>query len=347
MGILKKLGLILFLEVSTLESKMTSSEIAQLWSTYMSNSMFKERLRYFLAKCEDAEIYSILDSALHIANEIVKGTGEFFKRENFPVPNGFTDEDVNINAPRIYTDTFFLHNIHDLSQYGLSAHSLSLSVAVSPDIRDFFTECLSRTSDLYNKSTELLVKKGLYVPEPSVPAPEKVDFVHRQSFLTGWFGDRRPLTVIEINNLVFNLRGSAMSKALLMGSSQVAESKEVREYFVKGVELAQQHVERFQSILSENGLPAQPTYESEVTNSTVPPFSDKLMMFNISTIATIAGIRFGAALGTSTRRDIGIRFAQSVTEVLKYAEDGANIMINHGWLEQPPTAADREALARV
>ncbi|WP_462413724.1 hypothetical protein [Neobacillus sp. Marseille-QA0830] len=27
-----------------------------------------------------------------------------------------------------------------------------------------------------------------------------------------------------------------------------------------------------------------------------------------------------------------------------YAEDGANIMIKHGWLEEPPQADDREEL---
>jgi hypothetical protein len=30
-----------------------------------------------------------------------------------------------------------------------------------------------------------------------------------------------------------------------------------------------------------------------------------------------------------------------------YVEDGANILIDHGWMEQPPQAVDREALAKV
>ncbi|MFD0824074.1 DUF3231 family protein [Neobacillus sp. M.A.Huq-85] len=33
-----------------------------------------------------------------------------------------------------------------------------------------------------------------------------------------------------------------------------------------------------------------------------------------------------------------------VPEISLYAEDGANIMINHGWMEEPPQADDREHL---
>jgi hypothetical protein len=34
-------------------------------------------------------------------------------------------------------------------------------------------------------------------------------------------------------------------------------------------------------------------------------------------------------------------------EVGQYANNGAKIMINNGWLEQPPQTVDREALAKV
>lgn len=333
--------------MQTLQGKLTSSEVAQLWTTYMSNSMAKQKLRYFLAKCEDAEIHNILDYALQLANKMVNSVSEFFKQANHPIPQGFTDEDVDTNAPPLFTDTFFLRNINILSQYGLVEYSLGLSTSVRPDIRKFFTDLLKSTSDLYNKSTEVLVKKGLYVQAPSIPTPEKVDFVHRQSFLTGWFGDRRPLTVIEINNLFFSLRGSAMAKAVLMGFSQVAKSQEVRAHFVRAVEIIHKDIEIFQSILSENELPAQPTYESEVTNSTVTPYSDKLMMHLVSILAKVAIGRFSTALETSSRRDLGTHFVRIIGEVLKYAEDHENIMINQGWLEQPPTAPDRKALTRI
>jgi hypothetical protein len=33
-------------------------------------------------------------------------------------------------------------------------------------------------------------------------------------------------------------------------------------------------------------------------------------------------------------------------EIALYAEDGANIMIKHGWLEEPPQMQDRNQLTK-
>ncbi|GAA3332464.1 hypothetical protein GCM10020331_092700 [Ectobacillus funiculus] len=38
-------------------------------------------------------------------------------------------------------------------------------------------------------------------------------------------------------------------------------------------------------------------------------------------------------------------YSRLLIEILKFAEDGANIMISEGWLEQPPMAVDRKKLA--
>lgn len=37
----------------------------------------------------------------------------------------------------------------------------------------------------------------------------------------------------------------------------------------------------------------------------------------------------------------------SAAEIAKYAEDGANMMINNGWLEEPPLSEDRDKLANT
>jgi hypothetical protein len=44
------------------------------------------------------------------------------------------------------------------------------------------------------------------------------------------------------------------------------------------------------------------------------------------------------------------RFRRSLqlfdTELTHYSDDGANIMINNGWMEQPPETDDRKTLAK-
>jgi hypothetical protein len=298
-----------------------------------------------MKQCEDEEIRSIIELALEISQEIVVNVEEILKQENFPLPFGFTEEEVDLNAPRLYSDQFALIQYNALAENGLGFYNLSLVNSTRLDVRDFFTHCVSLTTKLYNQSKDLLVKRGLANSAPTIPIPEKTDFVHNQGFLTGWFGDRRPLNAIEINQLVFNIRGEAFAGAKLMSYSQIAKSKELREFFVRGKEMYDKHIEVFTSLLRENDLPSPTTYESEVTTSTKPPFSDKMMMFFIMALGSVFMGRYGTAMGLCNRRDIGLHFSRLLAETAKYLEDAANIMIKNGWMEQPPQATVRKALA--
>jgi hypothetical protein len=46
----------------------------------------------------------------------------------------------------------------------------------------------------------------------------------------------------------------------------------------------------------------------------------------------------------SPRHDLGSIYVRLSAEVSQFVEDGANIMIENGWLEQPPQASDRDQL---
>jgi hypothetical protein len=71
------------------------------------------------------------------------------------------------------------------------------------------------------------------------------------------------------------------------------------------------------------------------------------MMFHAQILVNTAIAFYGAGMAACMRRDIALQYQRIITETQKYAEDGANILINHGWLEQTPRADDRKALARV
>lgn len=55
---------------------------------------------------------------------------------------------------------------------------------------------------------------------------------------------------------------------------------------------------------------------------------------------------YGTAIAESPRVDLGAMYNRLTLETQKYAEDGSNIMIKNGWLEQPPMAPDRKELAK-
>ncbi|WP_235848339.1 DUF3231 family protein [Litchfieldia alkalitelluris] len=324
----------------------STSEMAHLWNAYLNNTLGLCTLLHFKENAEDPEVRTVLEEAITISRNQVDKIKAFFKQENFPKPTGFTKLDVNLNAPRLYTDTFYLFYIQNMAKIGGNGYSLSLATCARKDIREFFTECVTNSANLFNKSSDVLLSKGLFLRPPQINLPNRVDFVTKQSFLTGWFGKNRPLTSIEIMNLYFNIERNQLGRSLLMGFSQCAKEAEVRAYVERGVKIAAKHIEVFSSILKESDLPTPMTWDTAPTESTQSPFSDKLMMFHITALTAASTSHYGTSLGSSPRRDIGLSYTRLTAEVTKYGEDGANIMIDRGWLEQPPSATDRMSLPR-
>jgi hypothetical protein len=324
--------------------KLTSAEMANLWTSYMNDTMAICTIKQFLAHVEDNEIREILNYALHLSEQHIEKVTALMKNEDFPIPHGFTDQDVDLSAPALFTDNFYLYYISNMAKFGASAYSMAHANASRGDIREFYTECTYSSAELLNKSVSLLQTKGLYIRPPYITQPKHVDYVQKQSFLSGRFGDRRPLNAIEIMNLFFNMERNSIGASLLIGFSQVAKSREVQQYIVRGKNIASNHVEIFSSLLREDEVPAPSTWDMSPTESMVSPFSDKLMMFHTAALIAAGVGYYGASMGASQRRDLGSHYTRLITELMQYTEDGANILIDNAWLEQPPTSADRDAL---
>ncbi|MDE3840679.1 hypothetical protein C0966_15375 [Bacillus methanolicus] len=327
--------------------RLTSAEIAQLWSQYLNDSAIMCMLSYFLEKVEDGEIKPIIEYALQLSNTHLQKISEMLTEEKNIVPQGFRQEDnVDVTAPRLFSDTYVLHLIHQMSKIGLTAYANSLSLSVRQDITDHYKQCMSEIMKLYEMSKNMLLEKGLYVRSPYFPNLEHVDFVVKQSFIIDFFGEKRPLSALEVSNLYANSQRNALGIATLIGFSQVAKSKEVTQYFLKGIEIAQKHIELFDQKLKQEHLPVSVPLEAEVTNTTAYVFSEKLMMYFVSTLISIGLGFYGTAISQSPRLDLGVMYNKMLVEIQFYSEDGANIMIKNKWLEQPPLASNRKDLAK-
>lgn len=318
-----------------------------MWTTYVNDTMAICGIKYFLQHVEDIEIKEVLEFALHLSEQHVETIKRLFIEEKYPVPQGFTEQDVNLSAPRLFSDTLMLFYILNMAKFGLNSYSMGLSYAERSDVIKFFSECLASVTELHNRSKKLTKEKGLYIRSPYIPTPQSIDFVHEQSFLGALFTNDRPLLAQEIANLVFNIKRNAIGKALIIGFSQVAKSKEVRKYFERGRDIAKKHVEIFSDLLNKDYLPAPMIWDGEVSASKIPPFSDKLMMFHVSVLIASQIGQYGVSISSSPRKDIAARYQRLSVEIGLYAEDGANIMIDNGWLEKPPHMVDRKALAKV
>jgi hypothetical protein len=327
--------------------RLTSAEVSCLWAFYMTESISKCILSHFLNNVEDTQIQPVLEYAFSLTEKHLGTITDIFNHEDFPIPYAFTKDDVNINAPRLYSDTFYLYYLKNLGRMQVAANGLAVSMSVRSDVFDFFNESLASTVELLDRARQVLLTKGLFVRPPYITVPKEIDFVEKQKFFAGFFGEKRPLLAIEITHLFSNSMNNIIGKALIMGFSQVAQSQEVRDYFLRGKELAAKQVEVFSSILRKEDIPSPMTWDDSVMASKDSPFSDKLMMYHVTSLTASGIANYGIAVSTNLRSDLGGHYARLTAEILQYAEDGANILINNQWMEQPPRAENRKELTRV
>ena len=328
------------------ETKITASELASLWMQYENDSLSRCILLYFINHAKDENIREVLQYALELAENHLEKVKQFLTQENYPIPIGFTNEDVTVEAPPLFTDTYMIVYLQIMAIHGMTRYSGAVSISIREDQRQYFIKCSYETMELYNRATNILLHKGIISKPPTLNNKQKIDFVKEQTFLRGWFGKRRPINAVEISAAYLNMQKTLMKIVLELGFSQVARSTEVRDYMERGRKLCEKHFNILTSMLEEDNLHAPRTFESEVTDSTVPPFSDKLMLYHVVTLLSAAIAYYGEALSVCQRRDLSVDYARMITEMGLLAEDGANLLIDNGWMEQPPTATDRGDLAK-
>ncbi|MRG85679.1 DUF3231 family protein [Salinibacillus xinjiangensis] len=327
-------------------TRLTASEISNLWTQYMFDSMNLCFFNYALEHLEDDDIRSVYDKASTLSEQHLVESGRFLEQEKFPIPKGFTEEDVKKQADRLFQDPFYLNYLYIMSLHGLTAYGLSVGNSIREDLRNYFIKCNQEALNLYNEVIAAMLTKGIYTRPPVLNPSGKVSFVQDQGFLAGWFGDRRPLTALEIGNITFNMNKMNLHIALKVGFGQVASSKEVRQICERGIRITSKHTEIFRGIFREEKLNSPMSWQSHVTNTTESIFSDKYIMYQLH-LSTQAAIAFyGAALSVSARRDLGTQYTRLISELLKFSEDCANIMIKNGWFEEPPMNVDRDKLMK-
>jgi hypothetical protein len=197
--------------------RLTSAEIANLWGAYMGNSMAVCILQYFLHHVEDREIKEVLKYALSLAEKHIEIMTEIMNHEDFSIPMGFTEADLNLEAPRLYSDTFFLNYLHQTTKSGFSLYTIALPNIARSDVRDFISESIVSLTELYNRVASLSLSKGIYIRPPYIGVPKKNVIIQSQQFLAGFFGDQRAINALELTHLFSNIQSNQLGRALIMG----------------------------------------------------------------------------------------------------------------------------------
>lgn len=324
---------------------LSAAEISALWLQYTGDSMAICVYRYFLAIVEDKKIKPVLKEALEACELHVAKITEFFNDAHFQVPLGFTEGDVNLQAPRLFSDPFLLFYTYIMTIHGITAYSLALSCCEREDIQDYFLECIVSAKKMFQHITALARTQPKFSGIPSVPSPQGVEFMQSTGVLANLIGDKRPLDSSEISHLLFNSKKTGFVRTLSLAFSQVASNEDVRDFLLKNVKLAGKDADSFDQLLQQDDLVAPQRWDDEITDSQVSPFSDKLMMFHAAFLVNTALSYYGAAIGASLRSDIVLNYKQVSNHALQAGAICYSIMVKYGWLEKQPQAIDREALA--
>ncbi|CAM3545859.1 hypothetical protein GCM10009865_08310 [Aeromicrobium ponti] len=329
------------------KTRLTAAEIASLWTSYMNDSMAKCVLGFMLKHLEDKEIKGVVQYAYDLASGHLKKLVKFYKQDELALPDGFSDNDVNMGAPWLFSDIFCLTYVNHMARTGLISYGGFLSMSSREDICDYYTKGLYDTSVLYNKSNRIALKKGLLARHPSIETPNVTEYIDSKNYLSGLnpLVNKRPLNAIEISHLYMNVMTNAMGVNLSLSFAQTSPSKEVSDFMLRGAEIANKHIKIFTDILLQNDIPTPRLPDVSVSNSVTKTFSDKLVMFHISLISAAGTGNYATAAAASQRSDLAMNYERLSIEIAKYAKTGADIMIKHHWMEKPPGTKDRKKLA--
>jgi hypothetical protein len=323
------------------KSSLTSAEIGILWNQYILDTMSLCIEKYALACEQDEQIRSIIQDTITLMENTPAQVSRIFQAEGIPVPEGFSGEDENLEVPSLYSSIFRLQYIKYKANLRMAINGLCLARSSRSDIRNFFRDFTSATVSIDDKTTNLLLDRGLYIRPPYISVSGQVEFVRHQDFMGQFFGDgERKMLAIEIASLFFNIQNNLMGKTLLTGFSQVAQSPDIRRYIVRGIEIANKHIDIFSAILHKEDIPDPRPWDSGVTSSTVAPFSDRLMLQHIITLNQVGLSAYGMAMSECLRKDLLADYGRLTIEIGQYLNDGANIMIENNWMEEPPQIAN-------
>jgi hypothetical protein len=327
---------------------LTSSEIGNLWMTYQEKTMLLRFLEYFLEHAEDEEIQQILKSTYDSTQQSVEFIKHIFQQEGAVIPLGFTENDVNKGVPKLFDFLYEPMFLHMISKIEASLFALYSTMSYRKDIRQLFKQLTANAQEMFDQCAQFLLDKGVLVRPPFMTMPKEVTFVKNKNYLSGFnlLRETRSLNAIEVSLIHHAIETNLTGMQLMIGFAQVAKDKEVKEYFIEGMKLSMDVETSLGEFLRQDYIEPPATHAGKATNSTVSPFSDKLMMY-ISNLLGSFGLGSNALGGAfSLRSDLPLTMARLASKIVPFIKDGGEIMIKNGWMEESPQVEDRRQLTK-
>ncbi|KAA9022084.1 DUF3231 family protein [Niallia endozanthoxylica] len=322
---------------------LTATEVSNLWSSFLMNSMQQRLLEYFFASTEDSTIKLVIEKMLDQSRRNIIELKEIFDQEKLNAPLGFTNEDVRIDATKVFSDTFIVHFCFDLTHLSLSTYPIALADCTRNDIRDHFQKNIAFTVKIQNEIVDIMLSKGIYLRPPQVAIDSEVEYAENFMYLNGFFGGSRPLNVAEIANLSRIIHRAQFSKMVFVTFSKLAQTKDLKKHFGKGRDGIEKVLDSLQEVLDNENIPISASGDYQISNTEIPPFSDKLMLFFVNTcLGIFCFAMVSQAMTSSLRTDIVSKLSKISDDMKKFYGMGLLLAIKENWFEQLPQAVDRK-----
>jgi len=315
---------------------LTSSEIGYLWSTYILNSKSKYIIKYIVEKTIDKDIKLVMKKSFDLSNKIIIGIENIYRSAGHVIPHAFSEEDINLQADNLFSDTLWLAILKSFTTFGLSSYGSIMPKVARSDVKKLFTDALNETIVLSNNIDEIALNKGIFVRSPYIPIPKKVEFAKDKGIMGSFLAAKRPLDALEIGN-VFNASNAvAIAESILAGLSQIVDNKKIKDHMKNGKKMLKEHKKTLDEILTKEELNIADLYNNHIQNTTTSPFSDRISLyFSISTTTDLINAYSFSQLSI-IRKDIYLKFTQLSSELVLYLKEGTDILIDSGWLEEVP-----------
>jgi hypothetical protein len=332
----------------TIEAKVqiTSSEVGTLWKMYMELSEELLVNDFLKDKTIDDEAKSIITSYITEGENIKNEIMNLFINEGAAIPAGFTSQDTFKDAPALFDDIFNIMFLRQMMKLNLGFDAIYTAISFKKEVQDVLKLHYDVTYKYYIITTDYLLKKGVFAKPPIVTMPKQVEFVEEKNYMSGFnpFSQKRTLNTIEVGYIYESLEFNVFFMKLLTGFAQVAKNNTVKKYFLEGMELGKKNIDKLSDALLQSNIQPSCTWAGMITESTMAPFSDKIMMYIVSILSTTP-LSY-SALGTSYsfRSDLPLLLAMIAKDLFTFAKEGGKLMIEHKWMEEPPQMEDRNQL---
>lgn len=331
-----------------LTNPLSTSEVGTLWLTYQEKTLILRMLEYFLEKADDPRAKNITGGLWESLNSYVLEMEQIFQDQGIVKPMGFTKEDVNLKAPKLYDNGFDIMFVRILKEISMGMYTMNMNMSYNNQVMKLYEGLTSTTQRIYMLSTQYLLEKGILSRPPHATMPKKVEFIKSKKYQSGFnpFSKKRVLNQLEVGILHHSIESNNVGLQLITGFAQCAQNPEVKAYFAKGIKLCKEQIKTFEKLLLDSNVLFSANTRSTVTNSTVSPFSDKLMMHCIFLLNGFSLL--GSSFGTffTLRNDINMINTILAKDIYLFGQEGIEIKIKHGWFEEPPQMEDRTQIIK-